>query len=70
MKTTTNYEKTTRNGIQPPMEDEPHWKTKPLMKDNIHWKTTSNGRQHLVEDDLKILKVKYLGDYFWDHTKT
>jgi hypothetical protein len=37
---------------------------------DIHWKTTSNGRRHLMEDDLKILKVKYLGNHFLDNTQT
>jgi hypothetical protein len=50
------------------MEKELQWKTKPLMEerppmeDDIYWKTTSKGRRHIMEDDLKKLKVKYLGN--------
>ena len=58
------------------MVEELQWQTKPLMEerppmeDDIHWKTTSKGRQHIMEDDLKILKVKYLGNQVLDHTQT
>ena len=33
------------------------------MEDDLQWKTTSNGRQPLMEDDLKISKVEYLSNH-------
>ena len=62
----------TANGRRPPMVEKIQWQTKtlmeerPPMEDDIHWKTTSKGRQHIMEDDLKILKVKYLGNQVLD----
>jgi hypothetical protein len=32
------------------------------MEDNLQWKMTSNRRRTLMEDGLKILKVKYLSN--------
>ena len=39
------------------------------MEDDLQWKMTSNGRQPLMEDDLKILKVEYLSNSLLDHTQ-
>ena len=39
------------------------------MEDDIHWKTTSNGRRHLMTDDLKICKVEYISNHFLDQTQ-
>ena len=37
--------------------------------DNLQRKTTSNWRQPLIEDDLKIVKVEYLSNHLLDHTQ-
>ena len=39
------------------------------MEDELQWKMTSNGRWPPMEDDLKILKVKYFRNHFLDHTQ-
>ena len=37
------------------------------MEDDLWWKTTSDGRQPLMEDDLKKLKVQNLSNHLLDH---
>ena len=41
----------------------------PSIEDDLQWKITSNGRRPPMEDDLKILKVKYLSKPLLDHTQ-
>ena len=43
--------------------------TNPLNQDDLQWKTTSNGRQPPIDDELEILKVKYLINHLWDSTQ-
>jgi hypothetical protein len=43
--------------------------TKSLNKDDLQWKMTSNGRQHLIEDVIKMFKVEYLCNHLLDHTR-
>jgi hypothetical protein len=44
--------------------------TKPPKEEDLQWKSTSIGRRPPMKDDHKILKVKYLGNNFLDHTQT
>ena len=39
------------------------------MEDDLQWRTTSNGRQPIMEDDHKILKVEYLSNRLLNHTQ-
>ena len=40
-----------------------------LTEENLQWKTNSKGKQPPMEDDLKILKVKYLSNRLLDHSQ-
>ena len=62
--------KTKSNGRRPPMQDNPP------MEEKLQWKIDQTifckcfkCRRPPIEDDLKILKVKYLSNRLLDHTE-